>query len=82
MLLRRKGTEQVSLTCDSKDRARRHGDLVKVVFQSEDGCARDVCAECWRLLNGGDIKSEHEEGADAAAQKKRFGDKAIQRLLD
>ena len=45
-----------SLTCGSKDQARHHVDLLPLVFPSEDGflCTRDVCAECWTVLNGGD----------------------------
>ena len=43
-----------SLTCGNKDQARRYVDLVPVVFPSEDGFGhtRDVCAECWTVLNG------------------------------
>ena len=44
-----------SLTCDRKVHTRRYVDLVPVVFPEDwFGCTRDVCAECWTVLNGGD----------------------------
>ena len=69
-----------SLTCGRKDQARRHVDLVPFVFPSEDGfgCTRDVCTDQrWRKIN-----SEHEDGADAKALKRRGGDSAVWDLLD
>ena len=59
-----------SLTRDRKDQARRYVDLVSVVFPSEDrfGNTRDVCAESWIVLKGGDSSIRSMKKADAKAQ--------------
>ena len=62
-----------ALTCGSKDRARRCVGLVPVVLAVgrvwvHKRCLRGMLdgAQRWRQIN-----SEHEEGADAKAQKRR-----------
>ena len=66
-----------SLTCGSRNQARRHVDLVPDVFSSEDrfGCTRDVYAECWTVLKVGDrsIRSMKKEPTQRG-KTRRAGD--------
>ena len=68
-----------SVTCDRKVQTRRYVDLVPVVFPEDwFGCTRDVCAECWTVLNGGDrpirtLKKEQSHRRKSGLDIQPFG---------
>ena len=82
LLLWRRGSN-----CTSRVAVGTHHDVMLSAggFPSEDGCGytRDVCAECWRVLNDGD-RSIRSTKKEQTQRRKRGGpgDSAIRELLD